>query len=230
MTNTLLGLPYIYPPGMPEQLINVMLNIGVNTTEDFVKKLGLNSIKHRAGYGLYGEVWKLKDGSVVKITGSTLETSCVEQLFNVQESNPSEYVKYFPKIYSYGNITQFLIWEDNHHVEVVPAVLGTPFERVAFFPVFWYHRENIETMPYSSENALRVDEANKAIRSTFGIDLVDPHFNNWGLRKETNEVIFRDLVCVPKGQRQPSIQIDFNKANIVTEEVLLNIINKRSPK
>lgn len=130
------------------------------------------------GSGVHGEAWLLNDGSVVKVTSDTDEAACVPILFDIQESDPIEYIKYFPKIYSYGHI---------------PNGVLRPFS-------FWYRREAVldifqNTRDYQVTLKMLTLFRQQVVEN-FGIELDDIHLGNFGVREnEPNNLIYRDLSC-----------------------------------
>jgi len=159
------------------------------------------------GAGSYGDVYGLyPQGSVLKITTSPAEAYCVQQLFEIQESDPIEFSKYFPHIYQSGFIT------DNYHRKLSLSYDALFDEKsgdyLVLLPVFWYEREELtqligggddEDYLTKQEETLwldRISEKISEVKDKFGINLLDANrLANWGLRKYTDDLIFQDLVC-----------------------------------
>jgi len=158
------------------------------------------------GSGVFGETWLLKNGSVVKLTASVPEAICVQNLFKIQESKPEKYLEYFPRIYEYGFIDDYVVFYHTslHKYEAKDNL------NVLLFPIFYYVREDLRDIPgidsyVDWELEKELDETiPQKIEEDLGIKVWDTHENNWGVRRSTGEIIFRDLVCTLVGEEEPS--------------------------
>jgi hypothetical protein len=153
------------------------------TTKQFIEN-NIGELHSFLGHGTFGEAWLLTDGSVVKITSAIFEKTCVERLFQIQEDDPKEYIKYFPLIYEYGDVNE-IRWEEGFEIE--------------YDPIFYYRRENIGDIPQmmrGKKSSKMIIEHETEVEGLFGIIVEDSHMDNYGFREgDWNHIILRDLMC-----------------------------------
>lgn len=185
-----------------EKLTEKLIHDNVRTTYAFINST-IGETEKLLGEGLYGEAWLMDDGSVVKITASSLEASCVQKLFDIQEKNPDTFIEYFPKIYQMGFISETLRWA--HNAEHIITIKGSP---LFMHPVFWFQREEVSSVKdeNKSDAVLRreIHDTVTSMKDELGVTPLDTHKGNWGWRHPSSPPIFRDLVCITEGEAYPS--------------------------
>jgi len=166
------------------------------------------------GGGVYGEVYLLKDGSVIKFTTSAMEALCVESIMDIQESAPNKYKKVFPVIYEYGwiegnyalgdtyGVGKYEDEDDVFFTAILPRKKTKDFELAYTLPIFWYRRENVHDPRNEDEAWIREGNNNRLkiknyARRYLDVELVDYHEENWGFvdRKGKSYMVYRDIVC-----------------------------------
>lgn len=138
----------------------------------------VDEIVDALGSGSYGAAYWLADGRALKITEDLEELRCAEKIAANPGIHPNlprvDEVGYFFR--SGGRAMGYYIREE----------LGDIF----------YDEYDREARGEINRELVRLE---RSIQNRTGIKLLDSRVDNWGIRPETGEWVFRDLRCLPQG-------------------------------